>query len=635
MELTEFKTSINEEQANKLKEIATKTENITAEDAEAFYSYITQSAEALGEDQIIEPVRYIVTSVGGLRGSDLLAVIGEDFNPSVFEEWNNLLGFPVLVYRELPNNRLYDVAPMMRNLLRQTIGEGSLRSCASDLGYYLLEHCETGDMVRDVQITHLLLDGGETAAVAEYVSEAQGEQLRIAVNTLGQALRDAPEDVKETVFDMPRTEGEKVNLSKLLMILLNDCIGIVGVPDKQKEVAERVTRVTEELIAQGHQEITVMLGIGRLRIAQNARIRRQEQEAQQAFISALNYLMPPLQQADPLTINEEQIRQYWNALKICQEMGQPKAIALIFEAIIKVEQAQTQDESRSDEERGRIAENIISQHVDMSKLYYAFPKELREQFTNYTEPALALLNAYLEGAKAEDSSIDDSADINETYGDMTKLAGYYQSVGELNNNLERFDLSYDALVEAQILQMSLVGKLQKRDGDKMSPQQLVQRLALSVTNHMLVGHLRRKGKSQHDLNVLLTSNMNLALDCFKAYPRDGRVVHFVINAALELGGLQHQTGGILAECGTYEKVIRQFVQLNNMRIDQQLCVDMAMIHTKCGQAQSDPKIRRYGDAVRNLEMAHRLWSTMAANTKNEEFKKNADVVAELIKKFKK
>ncbi len=91
----------------------------------------------------------------------------------------------------------------------------------------------------------------------------------------------------------------------------------------------------------------------------------------------------------------------------------------------------------------------------------------------------------------------------------------------------------------------------------------------------------------------------------------------------------------MAECGTYEKVIRQFVTLNNMRIDGQICQDMAMIHTKCGQAQCDDKIRRYGDAVRNLEVAQKLWTTLAQNTKNPEFQKNADVVAQLIQKFKK
>ncbi|MBQ0056058.1 MAG: hypothetical protein KBT20_00240 [Bacteroidales bacterium] len=630
MTIEELKASLTEEQINRLKAIIEKTDNLTPEDVETFDGYIKQSAQALGEDQIAEPIRYIITSLGGLRSTDLQAVIGDDFNPTVFEEWNNALGFPICQYRNLPNAKLYDLTPMMREKMRQIVGESSLRSCASDLGYYLLEHCEAGDIVRDVQITHLLLDGGETAAAAEYVSQAEGEQLRIAVNTLGQALKDAPDYVKETVYDMPRTEGEKVNLTKLLMIMLNDCIGIIGNAEQQQPVALRLTQLVEELIALGHQEITVILGIGRLRIAQNARIRRQEQEAQQAFIAALNYLMPPLQQADPLTISAEQIRQYWLALKICQDMAQPKAIAILFEAIIKVEQAQTQDTNRQDEERAQIAENIIAQHVDMSKLYYAFPKELKEQFTNYTEPAIVLLKAFLEGAKDEESSQD-----SDSFDDTAKLAGYYQSLGELSEHLERHDESYDALVEAQILQMRLVGQMQKRDGDKMSPQQLLQRLALSVTNHMLAGHYRRKGKSQHDLNVVLTSNLNLAMDCMNSYPRDGRVVHFAINAALELGALQHQTGGLLAECGTYEKVIRQFVKLNNMRIDHQLCQDMAMIHTRCGQVQAEPKIRRYGDAVRNLEVAHKLWTTMAQNTKNEEYKKNADVVAQIIAKLKK
>lgn len=627
MTIEELKASLSEEKINNIKSIINKEQELTQEDIDTVMQYIKDSAQALGEDQITEPLRYIVTSIGGLRGADLLAIIGEDFNPEVFEEWNNILGEPFLQYRELPNNRLYDFKPAMHNALNNAFGINSQKSCASDLGFYLLEHKEAGDPVRDVQITHLLLDGGETAAAAEYVCQAEGEQLRLAINTLGQALKDAPDYVKECVYDMPRCEGEKINLTKLLMLLLNDCVSIIGHPEQQKPAIERLTNLVDELLNQGHPEIAAILGIGRLRIAQNARNRRQEQEAQAAFTAALGYLMPLLQQADPLALTDEHIREYWIALKICQEMYQPKAIALIFEAIIKIEQARTQDTNRSDEERGRIAEDIINQHVDMAKLYYMFPKELQEQFTNYTEPTLALLNAFLEGSKENNEELE--------IRDLAKLAGFYQSVGELSEHLERHEESYNALVEAQILQMRLVGMYQKQDGDRMSPQGLLQRLALSVTNHMLGLHYRRQNKSQHDLSVILTANMNLALDCFKAYPRDSRVIHFAINAALELGDFQHRSGGLLAECGTYEKIIKQFVVLNNTRIDQQVCQDMALIHTKCGQAQCDDKIRRYGDALRNLEVAQKLWLSMAQNTKNEEYKKNADFVAQIISKFKK
>ena len=632
MSLEELKASLDASVIETLKTAVSATQPISDEDFNTVSNYLTSAADALGEDQITEPLRYICASIGGLRAEDLKAVIEDGFDADVFEQWNNLLGFPVLAYRDLGKAKLYDLQPVLRTRLREMWGEKSLRSCASDLGYYLLEERQAGDLVRDVQIMHLLLDGEEVAAAAEYLSQAEGEALRIAVNTVGQALKDGPDYVKQAVYDMPRTEGEKVNTAKLLMLLLNDCLNFVGQPDLQKPVAEKLTALVDELIRQGHQEITVLLGLGQLRLAQNARLRRDEQAAQQTFIGALNYLMAPLQQADPLTISAEQIRQYWICLKICQEMAQPKAISLLFESIIKVEKAITQDASRPDEERGRVAEDIIAQHIDMSKLYYAFPKELQEQFTNYTEPTLALLKAYLDGAKAEIPT--EPGKDGYSMEDVAKLASYYQSAGELNEHLERLDESYDALVEAQILQMRLVGQLQTRDGEQMSPQQLLQRLALSVTNHMLAAHYRRQGK-QHDLNVVLTANMNLALDCFKAYGRDGRVIHFTINAALELGDLQHRSGGMLAECGTYEKVIRQFGILNNMRIDAQLCQDLAMIHTKCGQAQSHPNIRRYGDALRNLDTALKLWSTMYQNTKNEEFKKNADVVAQQIAKFKK
>lgn len=629
MTLDEFKTSLSAEEIAAVKAVADKSQEITDEEKNTYVEYIKKSSEALGEDQIAEPIRYIVASMGGLRAEDLQYLIGEDFDAEVFEQWNNLLETPLLTYRDLPgNNRLYDVAPQMRAYMRDDMGESNFKSCASDIGYYLLEHKQIGDIIRDTQTMHLLLDGMEAAAAAEYLSEVEGDQLRMAVGVLANGMKDAPDYVKSTIWDMALAEGEKINKTKLLLLMLNDCVAIVGNPELQKPIIEQLHNIIQQLIASGDNEITILLGVAKLRRAQNARVRRAEEEAQKAFIDAMNYLMPPLQQADPATISRIQIDQYWLCLKICQEMAQPKAMAIIFEQIIKVEREQSLDANRPEEERAIIAENIIGQHIDLSKVYYAMPEPMQQQFTNYTEPTLALLKAFVE--KANEDHNEDVSDPN----DIARLAGYYQALGELSLRMEKYDDSYDALTEAQILQMRQVAAFQKTDGpEAMSPAQLVARLALSATNHMLASHYRRK-KSSHDLGIVLRSNMNLAEDCFKFYGQDGRVIHFLINAALELGDYQHNSRGFLAECGTYEKVVRQMPALGNMRLDQQLATDLAMIFTKCGQVQADNSIRRYKDAVRNLETAHNLWKAMADNTKNPQLQKNAEAVQGMINQLK-
>ena len=630
MNIQDFKASLSPETIEAVKAVAAKSQDITTDDKDIFSNYIKLSSEALGEDQIAEPVRYIVASMGGLRSEDLQQLIGEEFNAEVFEEWNKMFETPVLTYRDLPgDNHLYDVAPKMRELLREEMGENNFKSCASDIGYYLYQHKPAGDIIRDTQTMHLLLDGGEAAAAAEYISEANDNQLRMAVNILANGIKDAPDYVKETIWDMARAEGEKVNSVKILMLMLNDCVGIIGNPDLQKPYIQRLHDTIQQIIAAGNNQITILLGVAKLRMAQNARIRRQEEEAQKAFIDAMNYLMPPLQQVDPATISMEQIDQYWLCLKICQEMAQPKAMTILFEQIIKVEKAQSQDGNRSEEERGRIAEAIIGQHIDMSKTYYAMPKPIQEQFTNYSEPTIALLNAFVQTTEVKHNE-----DITAPQ-DMAQIAGYYQSLGELNLHLERYDASYEALTEAQIIQMRQVAAYQKKEGSNtMSPQQLLARLALSATNHMIAAHYRRQGKNMHDLGIVLRSNMNLAEDCFKFYSHDGRVIHFIINAALELGDYQHSSRGFLAECGTYEKVIREFPKLNNMRFDQQLAVDLAMIHTKCGSIQAENAIRRYKDALRNLETAKNIWKALAENTKNEQFAKNLEIVQKMISGIK-
>ena len=661
MNIEEFKSSLDAEILDKVKDVCAKDKDVTEADAKVLYDFIIDVASpALGEDNVGEPFRYLCSSTNGVRIDDLKAVIGEDFNTQIWTEFCTGLGFDLFVKRNLtPNCEVTDFRfPPIRVSLQKLMGEGAYRACASDLGYHLLEHCQAGDPVRDLQTMHLLLDGDEAAAAAEYISQAEGESLRLAVMTMGNALKDGPEYVQQCVFDLPLVQSEKVDQKKILMLQLNDCIAIVGNPDRQKVVAEKLHNIIGSMIQQGNDEITVLLGIAKLRIAQSARTRAQiahqqqkeeeakefEQQAQQAFIGALNYLMPPLQQADPTTISDEQVRQYWLCLKICQEMAQPKAISLLFEAIVKVEQAQiaalankhadtseVSEEVEADEKRAhQLSTSIIDQHIDMSKLYYQMPQPLQEQFTNYSEGCISLIQAYLDGLNKEGEDNEKGQD------EELRLCNFYQTMGELYDHLGKTDESYDAYTEAQIRQMRYLAALKKEDeeaGIQMSQRSLIARLTLSVTNHNLGLYYRKEGKSQRDLSVLLRSNMDMALDCFKAYPRDGRVIHFVINAALELGDLQHKSKGLKAECDTYTRVISQFGVLNNLRLDQQLCVDMAMIHTKCGQCQADDNIRRYRDALRNLDVAQKLWSSLAQNTKNPEFQKNAEAVAKMMKQI--
>ena len=64
MNIQEFKASLSAEKIEAVKAVAAKSQDITNEDKDIFTNYIKQSSEALGEDQIAEPIRYIVASMG-------------------------------------------------------------------------------------------------------------------------------------------------------------------------------------------------------------------------------------------------------------------------------------------------------------------------------------------------------------------------------------------------------------------------------------------------------------------------------------------------------------------------------------------------------------------------------------------
>jgi hypothetical protein len=128
---------------------------------------------------------------------------------------------------------------------------------------------------------------------ASYRGASQDEQLppkngphdRISmlIDPNGYELGRGPEYVKQCVYDMPLVQSEKVDQKKILMLQLNDCIAIDGNPDRQKEVAERHHNIVGTLIQQGNNEITVLLGVAKLRIAQSARTRAQIARQQQKY----------------------------------------------------------------------------------------------------------------------------------------------------------------------------------------------------------------------------------------------------------------------------------------------------------------------------------------------------------------
>ena len=664
----ELKETLTAEQIDRLRAVCTKTDDLSDDDAQTLDAFLCDiAAPALGEDQIAEPYRYITASAAGLRPSDLTALIGEeDFDAAVFADFNHALGFPVFVEQTLPTGEmLYTFHPQMRAKLQQKMDATAKKSCAADIGYYLLGQCSEDDAVRNSQTLILLYVAEEPVAAAEFISQAKGPALQGAVVTTGNLLKSAPDAVKETVWQMLAAEGEKVSHARLLSLMVNDIVGVLGKPDLVLPHVQRLHDTVQQMLP-AHPELTVYYGLAKLRAAQAYRLLRQEKEAQQWFGQGINFVLAQIDAA-PLPLTPVRIGEFWNALKICQDMAQPKGMDVIFKKLVERERksietclaADTEADTASQPERPEqptptdaddaslpeqpaasddataddaaqtaLAETLMMQFVDMSKTWASMPQPLQEQMTDYTDETITMLRAYIEQAKAEGDTA--------TPSEAQRRANLHQILGELLHRKERDEESYEALTEAQILQMRILADCQRQDGaDKMSHEQLMARLALSVTNHMLADHYRRSGRGQHDLSIVLRSNLDLATECFRFYPRDGRVIHFIINAALELGDMQHQSRGLLAECGTYEKVLTQLQpQLNNLRLDQQLAVDVAMIHTKAGQAQADNSIRRYKNAKRNLGIAQQLWGSLAQNTKNEQFRQNADNVAKMLKQLK-
>ncbi len=618
------------EEIDQLKKLCTdKTYNPTPSDLDVYFQAIERASDVWGEDQIVEAVKYITASLGGLRPSDLSTLIGEDWNEGTFEEFNNSLGFSLISkIMPIPGTEVYMFPEPIKNyLLEKFRSHETLSSFTSDIAYHLL-NLEGNDSLRIAQTMPMLLSANLPYEAAEYIANANGEALRMAVIAIGNALIGAPEDVKETVWKM--TEVTDFDRSKLFLLLINDVLGMLGKPDLQKEMIVRIHQRLENILTDGGSlTMVLLLGITKLRIAQNARIRREEKEAENAFVAALNGIMKIAKETTPEEFPTQHIDILWLALKICQEMAQPKAMVVIFDTLTEIERTRFETEG-DPKQKEEIREKMLSQHIDMSKLYYALPQPLKEQFKDYSEQTLSLIDQVL----AEKQNTPAEEGQQDQFQEIVRRSSLYQAKGEICLNAGKMVESCDALTEAQIIQERQLGQLTKQEGpDHMSEAQLLTRLTLSVTNHLLGIHYRQDKKGKHDLSMVLNTNMTLAKDCFKHFPTDGRVIHFLINASLELGDFLHSSNSFVPERETYQTVVHLIMsKIQNLRLDETLCRDVAMIHSKLGQIQMHFKQMR--DAKQNLTIGHNLWAQLAENTHNKEFENNAEATQKLLDQIK-
>lgn len=634
MKQQEFIQTIQAEELEQLKKICTDhSYKPTAEDATLYMDTIQKAADIWGEDQVLEAVKYITVSAGGLRASDLQILIGEDWKSDPFAEFVNAPGFPLIGSRQLtPGMDIYIINPQLREELLKQMSSESRKSFSSDIAYHLVSLPEK-DPLRMTQAMHLLLDSALPYEAARYISEAEGESLRIAIMTLGHALKDAPEEVRKCVWDM--TDVIEFNREKLFLLLLNDVMGILANPQLQQPLVNELENRIEGIVRESNSlNFGLILGIAKLRQAQNARLLKQEKEAQNHFISAVGGIMRIFEHKTAAETTTQQLDLLWLALRICQEMMQPKAIALFFDTLIPLE-TKMQEEETDEERKALLLDKIMTQHIEMSKLFHALPQPLQEEFKNYAQPTVELLQSYLTKTQESGENKTGNDEKKNAMAETAKRSSLYQALGEICLQNNRMDESLAALTEAQILQERLLGQAIKTDKEKqipMSADQLMARLALSVTNHLLGMHYRRERKKLYDLKMVLETNMQLAKDCFAVYPKDGRVIHFLINATLEVGDYYHGTNSLIPEKQAYLYAIEQIQKIQNVRIDETLCRDVAMLHTKAGQTQMH--FREFTEAKKNLSVGSQLWTQLYNNTRRPEFQKNMEAVNDLLKQLK-
>lgn len=634
MKQQEFIQTIPAEELEHLKKICTDPSYTpTAEDAILYMNTVQKASDLWGEDQVLEAVKYVTVSAGGLRPSDLQTLIGEDWKAEPFSEFVNAPGFPLIGSRQLmPDVNLYLVNPPLREELLKQMSAESRKSFSSDIAYHLVSLPEK-DPLRMTQAMHLLLDSALPYEAAKYLSEAEGEELRIAIMTIGHALKDAPEEVKKCVWDM--TDVIEFNREKLFLILLNDVMGILANPQLQQPIINELENRIEGIVRESNSlNFGLILGIAKLRQAQNARLLKQEKEAQNYFISAVGGIMRIFEHKTAAETTIQQLDLLWLALRICQEMMQPKAIVLLFDTLIPLETKMLEEETDAGQ-KAFLLDRIMTQHIEMSKLYQTLPQPLQEEFKNYAQPTIDFLQSYLSENQDKDENEIDTDEKKNASIEMAKRSSLYQALGEICLQNNRIEESLTALIEAQILQERLLGQTIKIDKEKqipMSPDQLMARLALSVTNHLLGIHYRRERKKLYDLKMVLETNMQLAKDCFAVYPKDGRVIHFLINATLEVGEYYHNTHSLIPEKQAYLYTIEQIQKIQNVRIDETLCRDVAMLHTKAGQTQMH--FREFKEAKKNLSVSSQLWTQLFNNTKRPEFQKNMEAVNDLLKQLK-
>jgi hypothetical protein len=101
-----------------------------------------------------------------------------------------------------------------------------------------------------------------------------------------------------------------------------------------------------------------------------------------------------------------------------------------------------------------------------------------------------------------------------------------------------------------------------------------------------------------------------------------------------VGDYYQSVNSLIPAKEAYIEALKQLQRLQNMRVDETLCRDVAMLHTKVGQLQMNDRFRELTEAKKNLNTALLLWNQLSQNTHRPEFKANAEAVAKLLQQIK-
>ncbi len=647
-----LKDYITEQHISALSKFIAK-ENIESseDDVKAAQEAVQKAKELIDEDYFSEPLNYIAATRFGLRTSDLVKLMGTEWDKERFLETTKSLG---LEFVEERGDILVIPYLKFKALFFDVEEKESRSSFHADIAFHLKELPEN-DPFRNSEIFFHLFNSGKIEGIVEHFSALNNQPLLQAADIMGFAY--ANNINSETIETLAAFEGvERMNLVRRMM---NE-VYVSIMNNAHVEIAEKfITMLIEkaEVIAAKDPSIknNLILSLGYMRKA-TSQLRKGEQENIKAFfeksLQNLDKMFNAHKNANDFSW--EDCETIFNIAFIALEMHQPKAAELIFNVTFNIMEVKEKAEQPESPKKFYIASWYINvcrallgtNNKEIGLGIFEKGKKVFEE----TLKLKAQLNSKAENAKGGDFELmtmyNDYADLCAAYDKKDEAVNNYQNALTIGERLAVTGGENVQLLFAPSITLTKLGAYYAANKETEKAEEYLQKaldLRLELldkhakdlrllndvaASYFALGQLVMTKEDKTQIIDILNKRNDIIDRICEIEPASENSNVLSLDSNLMIGDYYLSVGKTTESMEALERAGKLVSSLMGKQVSENILSRIALLHLKKGMVFS--KEEKIKEANENYNIAVNIWEQLYNTTKKEGYKANLEKVKELI-----